>query len=447
MLEGKKKTKDTAIGNEELRKEDERENGQTEEQEPSSKDNHIHKDVATRIEQELITKDKISVIRLVDALVMNAAELRASDIHIDPTETAIRVRFRIDGVLHDNFTFPKEVQSEMITRIKILSGLRTDEHQAAQDGRFKIQVEGHGNIDVRVSIAPTYYGENCVMRLLASQSQDYTLEKLGFSKTNLKKINQAINKPYGMVLATGPTGSGKTTTLYAILKVLNKKEVSIITIEDPIEYSIEGIDQIQVNARTELTFAQGLRFILRQDPNIIMVGEIRDNETAAIAVNAAMTGHLLLSTLHTNDASTTLPRLLEMGVEPFLIASTVNIAIGQRLVRMICPECKVQKRLTDDEIAALKTFVPDGILGNHRDFFIGAGCKSCDMSGFKGRMGIHEVLEVNEKIRELIMRRVTASELKKVAIQEGMIPMLEDGIQKAIQGITTIEEVFRVFHE
>ncbi len=409
---------------------------------------HRHQSSVEEIKKELAgTPSHISVIRLVDTLIETAYEMRASDIHIDPTEEELRVRFRIDGVLHENFTFPKELQSEVITRIKILSGLRTDEHQAAQDGRFKIPIAGHNHIDIRVSVAPTYYGENCVMRLLAQQGEVFTLETLGFSKTNLDKIERAIKKPYGMILATGPTGSGKTTTLYAILKVLNTKEVSIITIEDPIEYSIAGIDQIQVNARTGLTFAQGLRFILRQDPNIIMVGEIRDNETASIAVNAAMTGHLLLSTLHTNDAATTLPRLLDMGVEPFLIASTVNVAIGQRLVRTICSDCRVEKRLTDAEVMSLKSSLPDNLLDSHRDFFVGAGCKKCDGSGFKGRVGIHEVLEIDDSIRELIMKRANASEIKTAAVKLGMVAMLEDGFEKAKKGTTTIEEVLRVFHE
>ena len=357
------------------------------------------------------------------------------------------MRFRIDGVLHDNFVFPKESQSEIITRIKILSGMRTDEHQAAQDGRFKVTIAGHTYVDVRVSIAPTYYGENCVMRLLAEQSQEFTLEVLGFSKLNIEQVVRAITKPYGMILATGPTGSGKTTTLYTILKRLNTKDVSIITIEDPIEYSIEGIDQIQVNARTGLTFAQGLRFILRQDPNIIMVGEIRDDETASISVNAAMTGHLLLSTLHTNDASVTLPRLLDMGVEPFLIASTINIAIGQRLVRTICLECKVEKQFTASEVQALKDLVPSKFLDSRHDLFMGVGCKKCDGSGFRGRIGIHEVLEINDTIREMIMKRANAAEIKAAAIRNGMVPMMEDGLEKVARGITTIEEILRVFHE
>jgi type IV pilus assembly protein PilB len=409
---------------------------------------HSHRASIEELKKELAGNvNQISVIRLVDSLVGAAYEARASDIHIDPAGTEIRVRFRIDGVLHDSFTFPKDLQSEMITRIKILSGLRTDEHQAAQDGRFKVEIAGHGGLDVRVSIAPTYYGENCVMRLLAEQSQGLTLESLGYSKGNMEKLERAIKRPYGMILATGPTGSGKTTSLYAILKRLNTKEVSIITVEDPIEYSIQGIDQVQVNARTGLTFAQGLRFILRQDPNIIMVGEIRDGETASIAVNAAMTGHLVLSTLHTNDSATTLPRLLDMGIEPFLITSTINIAIGQRLVRTICTECKVEKELTPTEKESLKDTIPAELLNAEQTFYVGVGCKKCDKSGYQGRIGIHEILEITEPIRELIMKRANATEIRDAAIKNGMVPMLADGFEKARAGLTTIEEVLRVFHE
>jgi type IV pilus assembly protein PilB len=415
--------------------------------EPEEK--HTHADSAEGVTKALEgSANQISIIRLVDNLISSAYELRASDVHIDPEDKEIRVRFRIDGVLHDNFIIPKELHSEIITRIKILSALRTDEHAAAQDGRFKIAIAGHNQfIDVRVSIAPTYYGENCVMRLLAGASEELSLESLGYSKFNLEKVNRAMKKPYGLILATGPTGSGKTTSLYAILKKLNTKDVSIITVEDPIEYSIQGIDQIQVNPHTGLTFAQGLRFILRQDPNIIMVGEIRDNETASIAVNAAMTGHLVLSTLHTNDAATTLPRLLDMGVEPFLITSTVNVAIGQRLVRTLCPDCKVERELSEGQLESLKGFAPAEFLKGSQNFSVGIGCKKCDMSGFKGRIGIHEVLEITDEIRELIMKRANSKEVRDVAIKNGMITMLQDGLEKARAGLTTIEEVLRVFHE
>ena len=405
---------------------------------------HLKKNEA--IEKELEAKPgEISIIRLVDALINQAFNSQASDIHINPEEDRVRARLRIDGVLHDAFIFPKEIQSEIITRIKVLSGLRTDEHQAAQDGRFKIPVENVGYVDVRVSIAPTYYGENAVLRILSERTQ-LTLDQLGYSERDLKVIKDAIKKPYGMILATGPTGSGKTTSLYSIIKNLNTPEISIITIEDPIEYSIKGIEQIQVNPQTGLTFAHGLRSILRQDPNVIMVGEIRDEETAGIAVNAALTGLLLLSTIHTNDAATTLPRLLDMNIEPFLIASTINIAIGQRLVRKICSKCKIKKVLSDAEFKSLSEVLKHEMLKNNRDFFEGKGCVECE-DGYEGRVGIYEVLEVTEPIRELIMKRANSGVIREAAIKEGMTAMLEDGFKKALVGITTIEEVLRIIHE
>ncbi len=405
------------------------------------------KDFRGSVEKALkLSHDQIAIIDLVDNMVADASVSRASDIHIDPAEKKVSVRFRIDGVLHNIYEFPKEIQSEVTTRIKVLSGLRTDEHQAAQDGRFRLNVEGF-NVDVRVSIAPTYYGENGVLRLLAEKSEAYTLEAMGFRGLDLEKVNRNAHKPYGMILATGPTGSGKTTSLYTILKMLNTREVSIITIEDPVEYAIEGIEQIQVNPRTGLTFADGLRSILRQDPNIVMVGEIRDEEAAGIAVNAALTGHLLLSTIHTNDAPTTLPRLLDMGIEPFLIASTVNVAIGQRLVRKICENCKTKKEITPEELKSLTTSLPPKLLDDHRSFFYGAGCEICDKSGYKGRIGIYEVLEMDDELRSALLRSADASEIKRIAVKNGMTPMIEDGFQKAIEGLTTIEEILRVRHE
>jgi len=402
------------------------------------------------IEKELtLPSSEISIIQLVDSLIGYAYESRASDIHIDPAEDKVKIRFRIDGVMHTIFTLPKEIQDEIISRIKVLSGLRTDEHQAAQDGRIKFMTKDKIRFDIRVSITPTYYEENAVLRLLAERGQEFTLESVGFSLRDLHVVQKAIQKPYGMILATGPTGCGKTTTLYTILKMLNTEERAIITIEDPIEYSIEGLNQIPVNQQTGLTFATGLRSILRQDPNIIMVGEIRDQETAKIAVNAALTGHLLLSTLHTNDAATTLPRLLDMGIESFLIASTVNIAISQRLVRVICPDCKEKRKLTFSEIENLGMLLtPEFMEGKKKlDFYVGKGCKTCGGSGYKGRIGIHEVLEVTDTIRGAIMAHYSAAEIKKLAVKEGMTTIVEDGFNKTLKGITTIEEVLRVTKE
>lgn len=394
--------------------------------------------------------EEVSLIDLVNWIITYGYLLRASDIHIDPTETSLRIRGRIDGVMHLLFEVKKELQDEIITRIKVLSGLRTDEHQIDQDGRFRVWIDGaNKSFDIRVSIVPTYYGENAVLRLLAEQGQVFTLETLGLSERDLSVIKEAIKKPYGMILSTGPTGSGKTTTLYAVIKVLNVEGVAIITLEDPIEYSLSGVIQIPVNQQTGLTFGRGLRAILRQDPNIIMVGEIRDQETASIAVNASLTGHLLLSTLHTNDASTALPRLLDMGVEPFLIASTVNVAIGQRLVRKICAECKTERRISISDLQALGSALPAELLKNieKKTFYIGQGCAACEQSGYSGRIGIFEVLPVTDAIRESIMKRFDSNKIREIARDEGMTIMLEDGFKKALQGITTIEEVLRVIHE
>ena len=399
------------------------------------------------IEQELAKGDALSIITLVDALFERAQQARASDIHLDPEAGGVAVRMRIDGVLQDAHFFPKGIHQEVISRIKILAGLRTDEHQAAQDGRFRVSCEGGQNVDIRVSIVPTFWGENAVMRLLSDKAEEFSLESLGFTEANRAKILRAIKKPHGMILATGPTGSGKTTTLYTLVRMLNTKDASIITIEDPIEYSISGINQIQVNQRTGLTFANGLRSMLRQDPNTIMVGEIRDVETAGLAVNIALTGHLVLSTLHTNDAATTLPRLLDMKVEPYLIASTVNIAIGQRLVRKICDYCKQEKHMSDAERASLADVVPHEFLHEHAVTYFGAGCDECGGTGYMGRVGIHEVMEIDNAIREAILRKESATDIRRLAVEHGMVPIVLDGFHKAAQGHTTIEEILRMRYE
>lgn len=399
-----------------------------------------------KIEKEIKKGAGRSLIGIVDDIVESAHDLRASDIHINPTATSVKIRFRIDGVLQDVFDMPKEILPELIGRIKILSNLRMDEHQSSQDGRFRITAKDTDNVDVRVAISPSYYGESAVLRLLTDKAEKFDLENLGFSEENRKKIISAIEKPFGMILATGPTGSGKTTTLYTILKMLNKKESAIITIEDPIEYAVDNIKQIQVNPRTNLTFADGLRSILRQDPDIIMVGEIRDSETASIAVNTALTGHLLLSTIHTNDSATTLPRLLDMKVEPFLAASTVNIAIGQRLVRKICEKCKVAKKLTDIEMKSLSDVIKLKFSGD-KNIYRGEGCEACNQTGYDGRIGIHEVLVVDNDIREGMLRKDSADSIKRIAVKNGMKTMIEDGLDKVFKGITSMEEVLRVIHE
>lgn len=407
------------------------------------------REVKTEIERQITQPlKKISIVALVDLLIEYAYTSHSSDIHIHPESDGVRVRYRIDGILRDIFEKEKisnVIHQEMISRIKVMSGLRTDEHLAPQDGRFKAKVAEVGDVDVRVSIMPTYYGENAVMRVLA-ESHNFGLDDLGFEEVDLAKVKKAMKKSYGMILANGPTGSGKSTTLYTMLKQLNGNDVSIITIEDPIEYSLPGTTQIQVNTQTGLTFASGLRSILRQDPNIVMVGEIRDEETASIAVNAALTGHLVLSTLHTNDSATTFPRLIDMGVPSFLVASTVNIAMGQRLVRQVCAACKVGAKLTDAELKSASEFIPDKELKG-KTFYKGAGCEACNNSGYTGRVGIREVLEMNNEIRQLIMNRGSAQDIKTAAIKNGMKSMLLDGVQKAAEGQTTLEEVLRIIND
>lgn len=391
--------------------------------------------------------NRLSIVSLVNALIEHGEQVRASDIHIDPTENAIKVRFRIDGVLHTAHTLPIEIYNELLGRIKVQSNLRTDEHQAAQDGRFHIVLSNDDHIDIRVSIVPTYYGENIVLRLLTDNQDQFTLEKLGYRPSEAAKVYKAIKRPHGMILVTGPTGSGKTTTLYTFVKMLNKEDISIITIEDPIEYAIAGITQIQVNAKHGLTFANGLRSILRQDPDLIMVGEVRDQETATIAVNTALTGHLLLSTLHTNDAVTTLPRLHDMGIESYLIASTVNLIIGQRLLRKNCEQCKKKRAMTASEKESLTDIIPHRLADQLLFVSEGTGCVACNQTGFSGRLSINEVLTVDESMRDAILRKESVANLKRLAIDTGMTPMLEDGVLKVIDGNTTINEVLRVINE
>ncbi|MDP3974986.1 MAG: GspE/PulE family protein [Candidatus Jorgensenbacteria bacterium] len=400
----------------------------------------------TAIEKQLAKgPNEVSIIELVDRIVEYGYSSRASDIHIDPAEDKVMVRLRIDGILHDTFPFSSELQAEVVSRIKVLSGLKTDIHHAPQDGRFKAQVEGGKDIDIRVSITPTYYGENVVMRLLVDTVQVFTLQDLGFSPDQLVLVENAIQKPFGMILANGPTGSGKTTTLYTILKKLNTREVSIITIEDPIEYSIPGVTQIPVSLQAGLTFANGLRSILRQDPNIIMVGEIRDSETASIAVNAALTGHLVLSTLHTSDAATTFPRLVDMGVPHFLVSSTVNVVIAQRLVRKVCITCRKSRTLNVAELKSLGGIAKDALV--EKVYAAGPGCKECNGEGYQGRIGIYEVLEVNDEIRTLIASRADAAQIRETAVKQGMRTMIANGLAKAHEGVTTIEEILRIIHE
>jgi len=393
------------------------------------------------------TGGEIPAIEIVNLLVEYAHDNRASDVHIEPRRKLAEVRFRIDGVLHDVLNLPLDVFDQVVTRIKVASKLRTDEHMAAQDGKMQVETASE-ELDIRVSVVPLVHGEKVVMRLLSSKSRQFGLADLGLSEEDLNKIKDGFMRPYGMVLVTGPTGSGKTTSIYAILKILNSRDVNIATIEDPVEYDIEGINQIQVNPKAGLTFASGLRSILRQDPNVIFVGEIRDEETADISVNSAMTGHLVLSTLHTNDAATTLPRLIEMKIEPYIVASTVNVITAQRLVRKICEKCRVS---TEISMGDLQKKFPAAVLAKHFGknlkkvrVYIGKGCPVCHKTGYAGRIGIYEVLVVSEDIKELIMAKADAGTIQKKAVAEGMNLLWEDGLEKVREGITTLDEVLRV---
>ncbi len=408
--------------------------------------------------------EEIPTINIVNSILEHAVYEGASDIHIEPSEKELVVRYRIDGILKAVMTLPKNVQSGLIARVKILSNLKIDEHMAPQDGRFKISIQDE-KMAFRVSIIPVYDGEKIVMRLLHEGAKPLTLDQLGFLDGPRKLVEEAIKKPYGMILVTGPTGSGKTTTLYSILGILNQPNVNITTIEDPIEYRIQGVNQSQINPKVGFTFASGLRAFLRQDPNIIMVGEIRDQETAEISIHAAMTGHLVLSTLHTNDAPTTLPRLVDMGVPPFLVAYTTNIVMAQRLVRKICPYCKKAFNLDKDsanelgkvfDVKKISALFKDNIPKDYKDesgdmekitFYKGEGCNRCGQTGYKGRVGIYEILEIDEELTRMINAHATADDIKIYARLHNMITMLEDGLVKAKMGITTIAEVLRVTKE
>ncbi len=405
--------------------------------------------------------EQIPIIRVVDTLLEYAIFEKASDIHIEPEEENVLVRYRIDGVLHEVMTLPKIVQSALAARIKVLSNLKIDEHRLPQDGRFKLQNKEY-NISFRVSTIPVFDGEKVVMRLLDETAKALTLEQLGFQHSNLDRINSNVKKPHGALLVTGPTGSGKSTTLYSILTMLNNKAVNISTIEDPVEYRMPGVNQMQVNPKIGLTFAMGLRALLRQDPNIIMIGEIRDQETAEEAVHAAMTGHIVLSTLHTNNAAASLPRLLDIGIEPYLIASTVNVVVAQRLVRVICPDCIASYKPDEATLKSISIFNLDKLIKvmiregavakkiksiSELTFYRGSGCAKCARTGYKGRLGIHEVLEVTPEVQQLIVARATTQQLQDKAEEQGMILMWEDGFIKASLGVTTIDEILRVSRE
>ncbi|HEY4499577.1 MAG TPA: GspE/PulE family protein [Candidatus Paceibacterota bacterium] len=394
---------------------------------------------------------ELPIVAIVDTLIGYGVSSRASDIHLEVLEDGVLVRYRIDGILHEFIRIAKEVHPSIVARIKLLAGLKLDEHSKPQDGRFRQQL-GSEIVDLRVSIIPTYFGEKIEMRLLAATQKPVSLEEDGMLEDTAKIVRENIKKSYGMVLVCGPTGSGKTTTLYSVLNILNRPEVNISTIEDPIEYSVKYVNQIQVNAQAGITFASGLRSLLRQDPNIIMVGEIRDLETADIAVNAALTGHLVLSTIHTNDASTAVPRLLDMKIPAFLVSAVLNVIVAQRLVGRICLDCiesyKADQATTDIIEKQLKELGIEKNVKVPKLLYRGKGCKSCGHSGLKGRMGIFEALEFNDEIRQLIVSPTFDLDgLRVLARQQGMRTMFEDGLIKAERGMTSIDEVLRVIRE
>ncbi|MDA1334398.1 MAG: GspE/PulE family protein [bacterium] len=403
--------------------------------------------------------EELPIIKIVDTLIRHAILQKASDIHVEPLENELIVRYRIDGILHDAMVLPKKIASAVIARIKVLSGLKLDEKRLPQDGRFKVETSEY-KFSMRVSVLPVYDGEKCVMRLLPENSKGFTLEVLGFHGPALEQLHEHVKRSTGMILATGPTGSGKTTTLYTLLDLINTPEINISTVEDPVEYRMPRINQTQVRPDIGFTFANGLRSLLRQDPDVIMVGEIRDNETATLAINAALTGHLVVSTLHTNSAGGTLPRLTDLDVEPFLIASTVNVIIAQRLVRTLYKSRKEHK-LTKDEIASLEKAVNVERVMDYlrREKIVPPKAKLEDVTfyqpvpdqdspdGYSGRIGIHEVMVITPTVKELVMKNSNADEIEDQAKKDGMMTMLEDGIFKAAQGITTIEEVLRVTQE
>jgi type IV pilus assembly protein PilB len=401
----------------------------------------IVKDMGTEeeaIEQEAELADEAPVIRLVNSIILKAVGEDASDIHIEPGISSAQVRYRVDGLLRKSMSLPRRMALPVLTRIKVMSNMDIAERRAPQDGRIPLKISDR-NLDLRVSTLPTIYGEKAVIRILDKESiKKYSLDTIGFSSYNLDRFKSFLKASYGMILLSGPTGSGKTTTLYMALKVLNTEDVNIVTVEDPVEYVLDGVNQAQVHAKIGVTFAAYLRSILRQDPDIIMIGEIRDQETADIAVRSATTGHLVLSTLHTNDAPGVITRLVDMGIEPFMVASSVIGAVSQRLVRRICPNCRARYEPSEAELAFA------GFQEHEVELYAGKGCGKCNQSGYRGRVTIHEVLTVTPGIQKLILGRPSNDELRQVALKEGMISLKDDGIAKVRQGMTTIKEVMRV---
>lgn len=385
------------------------------------------------------------ITKIVDTILNFASQSRASDIHIEPQSTQTRVRYRIDGILQEKLVLPNAIHESLVSRLKIMSDLKLDERRVPQDGRFSFK-SNDNEIDVRVSTLPLVFGEKIVMRLLRKSGGLPTLLELGLQNMNLKLLQTAIEHPYGIILVTGPTGSGKTTTLYSVLTILNKPTRNIVTLEDPVEYQINGINQVQINAQAGLTFATGLRSFLRQDPNVILVGEIRDGETTQLAVQAALTGHLVFSTLHTNNAATAIPRLTDLGAEPFLISSVLVASIAQRIARRICERCKIQYKPPPEVLEQIASTLFAGNLEKVQSavLYKGSGCDACDHTGYHGRIGVFEVLTITPAINKLILQHASAEEIEAQAVSEGMLTMRQDGFFKATAGYTTLEEVMRL---
>ncbi|HVE25834.1 MAG TPA: GspE/PulE family protein [Sporichthya sp.] len=381
------------------------------------------------------------IVRFVNLLISQAITDRASDIHIEPTETDLRVRYRIDGVLHESHRSPKSIQSGVISRLKIMADINIAERRIPQDGRLSVNHQGR-KVDLRIATLPTVWGEKIVARILDNSTAQLGLDDLGFSESNFRRYQAAYTKPYGMILVTGPTGSGKSTTLYATLNILNSPAVNIITVEDPVEYRLPGVNQVQVNPKAGLTFARALRSILRADPDVILIGEIRDHETAQIAVESALTGHMVLTTLHTNDAPSAISRLIEMGIEPFLVGSALDSVLAQRLCRMLCKECKEAYTPTERELAEVR--FPHDPSQPLPLLYRAVGCAACARTGYYGRMALHEVMTVTEEIERLAVARASTDEIEKMASAQGMTSLREDGWLRVARGLTSIEEILRV---
>jgi type IV pilus assembly protein PilB len=381
------------------------------------------------------------IVKLVHMVLSRAVEDRASDVHIEPTETDVRIRFRVDGVLHEMMRSPKNIQSGLVSRLKVMGEMNIAEKRVPQDGRVGLKVAGH-SVDLRLATLPTVFGEKVVIRILNKESVLLKLEQLGFLEDSYKRFSQSFRKPYGAILVTGPTGSGKSTTLYATLNILNQADKNIITVEDPVEYRLRGINQIQVNQKAGLTFASALRSILRADPDIIMVGEIRDRETAMIAIESALTGHLVLSTLHTNDAPSAITRLTEMEVEPYLVASAIDSVVAQRLLRKLCDRCR--EAYEPSEVQLIEAGYPEYQWQEVKQLYRSVGCQSCAKTGFRGRIGLYEVMQVSEEIERMAVERSSSEAIRHLAVEQGMTTLRQDGLEKARLGMTSVEEVLRV---